>query len=71
MWHGRQYGSVMTGAVLTALLAAAPLTAGAADMTDKAKSTTEEAKTAVGDSWITTVAGAGAGTTFSVFSSDR
>jgi hyperosmotically inducible protein len=53
-----RYGTTMmaTG-LLTSLLAAAPLTAGAQskmeETKDKAKSVTQEAKTAVSDSWIT------------------
>lgn len=51
-------GKTMTTAtILTALLAAAPLGAGAQSKTeeakDKAKSMTQDAKTAVSDSWIT------------------
>jgi len=65
MWHGRRYGRVMTGAVLTGLLAAAPLAAGAADMASQGKSTTEEAKTAVSDSWITSK------TKIALFADDR
>ena len=52
-----QYGrTMMTTTILTALLAAAPFTARAADMTDKAKSATQEVKTVVSDSWITSKA---------------
>jgi hyperosmotically inducible periplasmic protein len=46
-----------TAAILIALIAAAPLTAGAADTADKAKekaqTTTQEGKTMVTDSWVT------------------
>jgi len=46
-----------TAAILMALMAAAPLTAGAADTAAKAKeqaqTTTQEAKTMVTDSWVT------------------
>ena len=46
-----------TAAIVMALVAAAPLTAGAADTADKAKeqaqTTTQEAKTMVTDSWVT------------------
>jgi hyperosmotically inducible protein len=53
-----RYGTTtMTAALLTSLLAVAPLTAGAQSKMDqakdKAKSTTEEAKGVVSDSWIT------------------
>jgi hyperosmotically inducible protein len=53
-----RYGKTMTTAtILTALLAAAPLTAGAQSKTeeakDKTKTMTQDAKTAVSDSWIT------------------
>jgi hyperosmotically inducible periplasmic protein len=53
-----RYGKTMTTAtVLTALLAAAPLTADAQskmeETKDKAKTMTQDAKTAVSDSWIT------------------
>ena len=51
-----RYGTTTTMAViLMALIAAAPLTAGAADTADKAKAqtTTQEAKTMVTDSWVT------------------
>ena len=53
-----RYGKTMTTAtILTALLAAAPLTAGAQskmeETKDKAKAMTQDAKTAVSDSWIT------------------
>src|SRR5262249_6280760 len=53
-----RYGKLFTTAtVLTAFLAAAPLTASAQSKTeeakDKVKSTTHDAKTAVSDSWIT------------------
>jgi hyperosmotically inducible protein len=53
-----RYGTTMTTtAILMALVAAAPLTAGAADTADKAKekaqTTTQEAKTMVTDSWVT------------------
>jgi hyperosmotically inducible protein len=53
-----RYGKTMTTAtILTALLAAAPFTAGAQskmeETKDKAKTVTQDAKTAVSDSWIT------------------
>lgn len=53
-----RYGKTMTTAtILTALLAAAPLTVGAQSKTeetkDKAKTMTRDAKTTVSDSWIT------------------
>lgn len=54
-----RYGTtMMTAAILSALLAATPFAAGAAEskmdeVKDKAKSATEGAKTAVSDSWIT------------------
>ena len=53
-----RYGTpMMTAALLTSLLAVGPLTAGAQSKMDqakdKAKSTTEEAKGMVSDSWIT------------------
>ncbi|MGH7398040.1 MAG: BON domain-containing protein [Candidatus Rokuibacteriota bacterium] len=53
-----RYGKTMMAAtILTSLLAAAPLTAGAQSKMDqaqdKAKGATEQAKTAVSDSWIT------------------
>ena len=53
-----RYGKTMTTAtILSALLAAAPLTAGAQskmeETKDKAKTMTQDAKTAVSDSWIT------------------
>jgi hyperosmotically inducible periplasmic protein len=53
-----RYGTTMTtAAILMALVAAAPLTAGAAATADKAKekaqTTTQEAKTMVTDSWVT------------------
>jgi hyperosmotically inducible protein len=53
-----RYGKTMTTAtILTALLAAAPFTAGAQskmdETKDKAKTMTQDAKTAVSDSWIT------------------
>jgi hyperosmotically inducible protein len=47
-----RYGTTTTmAAIVMALVAAAPLTAGAAD--DKAQTTTQEAKTMVTDSWVT------------------
>jgi hyperosmotically inducible protein len=47
-----RYGTTTTtAAILMALVAAAPLTAGAAD--EKAQTTTQEAKTMVTDSWVT------------------
>ncbi|HSL49180.1 MAG TPA: BON domain-containing protein [Candidatus Deferrimicrobiaceae bacterium] len=53
-----RYGKTITTAtILTALLAAAPLSAGAQskmeDAKDKARTMTQDAKTAVSDSWIT------------------
>ena len=53
-----RYGTTtIMAAILMALVAAAPLTAGAADTADKAKekaqTTTQEAKTMVTDSWVT------------------
>ena len=53
-----RYGTTTTrAAILMALVAAAPLTAGAADTADKAKekaqTTTQETKTMVTDSWVT------------------
>lgn len=53
-----RYGKTMTTAtILSALLAAAPLTAGAQskmdETKDKAKTMTQDAKTAVSDTWIT------------------
>ena len=54
-----RYGTtMMTATILSALLAATPFAAGAAEskmdeVKDKAKSATEGAKTAVSDSWIT------------------
>ncbi len=53
-----RYGTtMMTATLLTSLLAVAPLTAGAQSKTeqmkDKARSTTDEAKGVVSDSWIT------------------
>lgn len=53
-----RYGTTTTAAaILMALAAAAPLTAGAADTATKAKeqaqTTTQEAKTMVTDSWVT------------------
>jgi hyperosmotically inducible protein len=54
MWCGTR---TTTAAILMSLVAAAPLTAGAADTADKAKeqaqTTTQEAKTMVTDSWVT------------------
>ena len=47
-----RYGTTTTtAAILMALVATAPLTAGAAD--EKAQTTTQEAKTMVTDSWVT------------------
>ena len=46
-----RYGITMTAAILVTLVVAAPLTAGAAD--EKAQTTTQEAKTMVNDSWLT------------------
>src|SRR5690242_2804108 len=55
--HMRYGTTMMTATVLTSLLAVAPYTAGAQSKMeqtkDKAKSTTQEAKTMVSDSWIT------------------
>jgi len=48
MWYGT---TTTTAAILMALVAGAPLTAGAADT--KAQTTTQEAKTMVSDSWVT------------------
>jgi hyperosmotically inducible periplasmic protein len=53
-----RYGTTTTtAAILMAFVAAAPLTAGAADTAvkapDKAQTTTQEAKTMVTDSWVT------------------
>ena len=53
-----RYGTTMTtAAILMALVAAVPVTAGAADtadkVKDKAQTTTQEAKTMVTDSWVT------------------
>jgi osmotically-inducible protein OsmY len=46
------YGTTTaTAAIMMALVAAAPLTAGAAD--SKAQTTTQETKTMVSDTWIT------------------
>ena len=54
MWYGK---TMTTATILTALLAAAPLTAGAQSKMegtkDKAKTMTQDAKTSVSDSWIT------------------
>ena len=54
MWCGT---TTTTAAILMSLVVAAPLTAGAADTADKAKeqaqTTTQEAKTMVTDSWVT------------------
>lgn len=53
----RYFAMTTTASFLVALMTAAPLTAGAADTADKAKekaqTTTQEAKTMVTDSWIT------------------
>jgi hyperosmotically inducible protein len=46
-----RYGTTMTAAILMTLVVAAPLAAGAAD--EKAQTTTQEAKTMVSDSWLT------------------
>ena len=53
-----RYGTMMAATVFGALLTTAPFAAQAEQSTtdkvmDKTKSTTEEAKTAVSDSWIT------------------
>lgn len=65
MWHGKMAAT----AILAAIAAAAPLTVSAADKMDeakdKAKSTTQEVKTAVSDSWITSK------TKIALFSDDR
>jgi len=63
-----RYGTTTTmAAILMALIAAAPLTAGAADTADKAKAqtTTQEAKTMVTDSWVTSK------TKIALFADDR
>lgn len=65
-----RYGKTMTTAtILTALLAAAPFTAGAQSKTeevkDKTKSMTQDTKTAVSDSWITSK------TKIALFADDR
>ena len=53
----RYFATTTTACFLVALMTAAPLTAGAADTADKAKekaqTTTQEAKTMVTDSWVT------------------
>ena len=46
-----RYGTTITAATLMTLIVAAPLAAGAAD--EKAQTTTQEAKTMVSDSWLT------------------
>ena len=46
-----RYGTTITAAILTTLIVAAPLAAGAAD--EKAQTTTQEAKIMVTDSWVT------------------
>ena len=46
-----RYGTTITAAILTTLIVAAPLAAGAAD--EKAQTTTQAAKTMVSDSWLT------------------
>src|SRR5947209_3838174 len=45
------YGTTMTVAILMTLVVAAPLAAGAAD--EKAQTATQDAKTMVSDSWLT------------------
>jgi hyperosmotically inducible protein len=65
-----RYGTMTTtAALMMAFVAAAPLTAGAADtadkVKDKAQTTTQEAKTMVSDSWITSK------TKISLFSDER
>ena len=65
-----RYGKTMTTAtILTALLAAAPFTAGAQSKTeevkDKTKSMAQDTKTAVSDSWITSK------TKIALFADDR
>src|SRR5438128_10089376 len=46
-----RYGTTITAAILTTLVVAGPLAAGAAD--EKAQTTTQAAKTMVSDSWLT------------------
>ncbi len=46
-----RYGITITAAMLMTLVVAAPMAAGAAD--EKAQTTTQEAKTMVSDSWLT------------------
>jgi hyperosmotically inducible periplasmic protein len=58
-----RYGTTITAATFMALVATAPLTAGAAD--EKAQTTTQEAKTMVSDSWVTSK------TKISLFADDR
>ena len=48
-----RYGKMMTVTILGAFIAVAPCAVQAQTTKDKAKSTTEDAKTAVTDSWIT------------------
>jgi len=48
-----RYGKMMTVTILGAFIAVAPCAVQAETTKDKAKSTTEDAKTAVTDSWIT------------------
>jgi hyperosmotically inducible periplasmic protein len=63
------YGTTTTTAAILMALVAAPLTAGAADTVDKAKdkaqTTTQETKTMVSDTWITSK------TKISLFSDER
>src|ERR1700674_2330404 len=62
-----RYGTTTaTAAIVMALVAAGPLTAGAADTAkENAQTTTQEAKTMVSDTWITSK------TKISLFSDDR
>jgi hyperosmotically inducible protein len=64
-----RHGKTMTTATILALLAAAPLTAGAQSKTeevkDKTKSMAQDTKTAVSDSWITSK------TKIALFADDR
>jgi hyperosmotically inducible periplasmic protein len=63
------YGTTTTTAAILMALVAAPLTAGAADTVDKAKdkaqTTTQETKTMVSDTWVTSK------TKISLFSDER
>jgi hyperosmotically inducible periplasmic protein len=64
-----KYGTMTTTAAILMALVAAPLTAGAADTVDKAKdkaqTTTQETKTMVSDTWVTSK------TKISLFSDER